>query len=62
MIQEEKTKQLSIPEKKPLRFVEKIEIIDHVKQSQTTPTQTEVFIKIVLIIFYIFIRHMIDVV
>ncbi|CAF4981793.1 unnamed protein product, partial [Rotaria sp. Silwood1] len=41
LIQEEKTKQLLIPEKKSLRFVEKIELINHVKQSQTIPTQIE---------------------
>ncbi len=42
LIQQEKTKHLSTSEKKPFRFVDKIETIDHVKQSQTTPTQTEV--------------------
>ncbi|CAF1092902.1 unnamed protein product [Rotaria sordida] len=41
LIQEEKTKQLLIPEKKSLRFVEKIELINHVKQSQTIPIQIE---------------------
>jgi hypothetical protein len=46
LIQEEKTKQLSTSEKKPLRFIEKIETIDHTKQLQTAPTQTEVSIKI----------------
>jgi hypothetical protein len=49
LIQEEKTKQLSIPEKKPLRFVEKIETIDHVKQLQTISTPTQVFIRLVFI-------------
>lgn len=48
MIQDEKTKQLSTSEKKSLRFVEKIETIDPIKQLPAIPIQTEVFIKILL--------------
>ncbi|CAF0839094.1 unnamed protein product [Adineta steineri] len=42
LIQEEKTKQTLVLENKPLRFVEKVEIIEHVKQSQTISSPTEV--------------------
>jgi hypothetical protein len=42
LIQEEKTKHFKTSEKKPFRFVEKIEIINPIKQLQTTPIQTEV--------------------
>ncbi|CAF0718743.1 unnamed protein product [Adineta steineri] len=39
----EKTKQTLVLENKPLRFVEKVEIIEHVKQSQTISSPTEVY-------------------
>ncbi|CAF3855713.1 unnamed protein product, partial [Rotaria magnacalcarata] len=41
LIKQDKNKQLIISERKPLRFVEKIETIDDAKQLEIKPTQTE---------------------
>ncbi len=49
LIQAEKTKHISTSEKKPFRFIEKIETINPIKQSQTTPIQTEVILHFRLI-------------
>ena len=47
MVEEEKAKKRSIQERKPLRFVEKLETIHGIQQTQSIPARTEVDVLLV---------------